>query len=271
MNVCLIGRGKLGRALARALTEAGIATTLIAGRRPRGFQGHDVYVIATGDAHIRRTAATLAPALPARAVVLHCAGARDLRELAPLSARGIAIGVFHPLLSFPSRRAAPTFAGATFTSYGDARAVACARKLARKLDARCVVLRDLTASDGAPAYHAAAALVANGAAALSDLGVRVLGSLGYPQRDAERALAALLASVAYNVRTLGVPRALTGPVVRGDAATVARHLRALGALDPALMRAYAALQPAVLESARAAGLAPERVRAIRRALRKTAR
>ena len=263
-RVCVIGRGRVGRALARALAEAGMDHELVRGRELRASAStFTVYLLAVPDAHIRAVAETLAPTMSgaraARAVALHCAGARGLNELAPLAARGVGVGVFHPLVSFAAVGRSE-LRGATFTAFGDARATTAARRLARRLGASCTVL---PAPPG-PAYHAAAALVANGAAALAHLGTHILAALGFEQRAGERALAGLLRSVADNVARVGVPAALTGPVVRGDAATVAAHLRALATLDPKLMRAYAALQPLVLESARAAGLDPQSARNVAR-------
>jgi predicted short-subunit dehydrogenase-like oxidoreductase (DUF2520 family) len=64
------------------------------------------------------------------------------------------------------------------------------------------------------------------------------------------------------VREVGVPSALSGPVSRGDHATVEHHLRALHALSPEAAQSYTALLPVILACARAQGLAPARVRAI---------
>jgi predicted short-subunit dehydrogenase-like oxidoreductase (DUF2520 family) len=66
------------------------------------------------------------------------------------------------------------------------------------------------------------------------------------------------------VREVGVPAALTGPVVRGDAATVERHLAALGVLDRALQQTYAAVQPVIIDSAMQAGLSVPLARTMRR-------
>ena len=95
---------------------------------------------------------------------------------------------------------------------------------------RTVGDRPVRAQVHGPAYHAAAALGANGAAALAAVAVRVLEAQGMTRRDAERAMGALLRTVGENVETVGVPTALSGPVIRGDAGTVRRHREALEAL-----------------------------------------
>lgn len=253
MKVCVIGRGKVGRALHAGLGAAGIASTLHRGRAARPPAPYfDAYVLAVPDARLAALAERLAPTLDRRAVVLHCAGARGIEELAPLAARGLAVGVMHPLVSFAGARTTQ-LAGVTFTLVGAPRACRVARVLAKHLGAHTVTLR----APG-PAYHAAAALVANGAVALADAGVRMLAPLGYPPDKAARALAGLLASVADNVRALGPTAALTGPVVRGDVATVKAHLAALRVLDPALAEAYARVLPLITETASARGLGTAR-------------
>ena len=65
-------------------------------------------------------------------------------------------------------------------------------------------------------YHAAAGLVANGAAALAAVGVELLVVSGVPRKEAPKMLGPLLRSVAENVEALGFPDALTGPIRRGD-------------------------------------------------------
>lgn len=262
MRVCIVGRGKVGRSLSRALTHASVAHDLVAARKPpAAFPSANLYVLAVPDARIHDVAAMLAERAPRGSSAVHCAGARDVHELAPLAARGLHVGVLHPLVSFASARGNTSLGDTTFTTFGDARATAAARRLCRLLGARCVRLPSAPGS----AYHAAAALVANGTAALTHAGVRILSELGFSPRAAERALAGLLTSVAANVREVGVPAALTGPVVRGDVATVQRHLAALGALDGELQHAYAALQPVIIDSAVKAGLPANLARSMRRA------
>jgi predicted short-subunit dehydrogenase-like oxidoreductase (DUF2520 family) len=118
-----------------------------------------------------------------------------------------------------------------------------------------------------PAYHAAAALVANGGAALTYAGIQILEELGFEEREARRGLAHLLRSVAENVELLGLPGALTGPVVRGDAVTVGAHLSALAGLNREFAASYAAVQPLVIACAKQAGLDAKAVRALMRTLR----
>lgn len=261
-RVAVLGRGRLGRGLHRALSRAGVDATLASGRAtaPRTVRAADVLVLAVPDDRIAEAASRLSPWLRPGAVVLHCAGARGPSELSACRTAGAAVGVLHPLASFATRPR--DLGGATFVLAGDARAVAAGRRLARAVGARA-----LLADVHGPAYHAAAALVANGAAALAAAGVEVLERVGIARRDAERALGGLLRTVADNVEAVGVPASLTGPVARGDAATVAGHRAALEATAPAVRPVYDALAPVILSVALAAGLSASGADAIRRALR----
>jgi predicted short-subunit dehydrogenase-like oxidoreductase (DUF2520 family) len=261
VKVCVFGRGKVGTALARGFENAQLAVTLLKGTPPwRKLPACDVYVLAVPDAALRSVSEHLGPLLPASAIVLHCAGARTHEELTDLRQHGAAVGVLHPLVSFADKKRPPQLVGATFVFQGDARAERAAKALARAVRAHFIRSDRL-----GPAYHAAAALVANASVALANTGLEILLALGFPRGEATRALAGLLTSVAANVAQVGLPRALTGPVVRGDAATVSAHLDALAALDPALASSYASLQGLVLRCALQAGLPTQAAQRVRRA------
>jgi len=251
MNVLIIGRGRVGRGLARALSSDDDTKVELDGRRTPAahLADADVIVLAVPDAAIEAVATQIAGELSPKSAVLHCAGARGTDVLAACEERGCAVGVMHPLVSFPSKRSAPTLAGTTFTVDGVPRAVSAARTLAKRCGARAV-----EAKTGDPAYHAAAALTANGSVGLAFAAVQVLERLGFERRDAERAVGGLLRTVADNVQELGVPAALTGPIARGEPATVARHRSALRRRGRRALSAYDAVLPVIVRCARAAGL-----------------
>jgi predicted short-subunit dehydrogenase-like oxidoreductase (DUF2520 family) len=193
-------------------------------------------------------------------VVLHCAGARGADVLDGCRRAGADVGVLHPLVSFPTPDAVPDLAETTFVIGGGRRAVAAARRVTTLVGAR-----PLTADVHGPAYHAAAALLANGSAALATIAVELLERLGIDGGDAELAIGALLRTVADNVETIGVPDALTGPVARGDATTIRGHRAALRKHRRALS-AYEAVGPIILSVAREAGLSGTRATAVKKAL-----
>ncbi|AKF08210.1 DUF2520 domain-containing protein [Sandaracinus amylolyticus] len=255
-RVVVIGRGRLGTRVARA-----VSAQLVGGRDHslEVVRAAGVIVIAVPDPAIESVAERIAPVLDPSHVVLHCAGSRGRDVLASCAARGASTGVMHPLVAIASEES--VLADRTFVIDGDERAIDAASRIARACEARVVI-----APLHGPAYHAAAALVANGSTALAALGVSILERLGVPSGDAARAIGGLLASVAQNVASVGVPRALTGPIARGDAQTVARHREALAEIDRVTLAAYDAVAPSILEVATRAGLDGRAQRAIRRAL-----
>ena len=266
----IIGRGRVGTGLARALKGGNATVRLRAGRDPSlptfrarrdGAPALETVVLAVPDGEIERVGRRLVGILPAGSAVLHCAGSRGTEALAPCRAAGFAVGVLHPAYSFPPVGTDPDLAGATFLIQGDPKARRAARQIARAVGARSIV-GDLHGA----AYHGALALVANGSAALAEVAVSTLARLGLSAETAEAMVAALLHSVARNVAEVGMPAALTGPIVRGDAQTVADHQRALARLWPKAAEAYRRIGPVILDSARSAGLTTARARAVRRAL-----
>ena len=259
MKVLVIGRGRVGQALARSAKADAKVEVTSAGRRvaSRRVRDADVVVLSVPDEAIETVAATLATNVEPGTSVLHCAGARDLDLLEPCRERGASVGVMHPLVSFPSKRGSPSLSGKTFVLRGEPKAVAAGRKVARACGARAVVAPERIGS----AYHAAAALVANGAAALAFVSVGVLERLGFEKRDAEQALGGLLQTVGENVARIGVPEALTGPIARGEPNTVAAHRTALHK-NPRALEAYDALIPIIIRCARAAGLSSSDAKAI---------
>lgn len=268
--IVVLGRGRAGRTLARALREAPPARRaktlgpifLVSGRHPRRapIARARAVVIAVPDPAIERVAASIAPWLARGTVVLHLAGSRGPEVLLACARVGGEIGVMHPLVAMPARGA--RLSGTTFVIDGTAAASELATRIAEQVGA----LPQVAGVHG-PAYHAAAAMLANGATALAASSVRVLVELGMGEREARVALGALLGTVAENVTTQGPLAALTGPIVRGDAATITRHREALASVDPRALDAYDAIAPAILAVARDAGLGGEKARAISGALR----
>lgn len=238
MRVYIHGAGKVGRALAGALRDARWKVELRPARA--GLPEHEIdaafVVLAVRD----RDLAPLASALASRklvasdAVCVHVAGALDAEPLAPLRAVCRGVAQMHPMIAFASTRVVPTLEGGHVHVQGDSEAVLLATKVARalKMTPRTFPKLDTVG------YHAAAGLVANGGAALAALGAEVLVRSGVPREVAPAMLGPLLRSVADNVEALGFPDALTGPVRRGDAGGLERHVAALKARFPDAVPLY---------------------------------
>jgi predicted short-subunit dehydrogenase-like oxidoreductase (DUF2520 family) len=92
-----------------------------------------------------------------------------------------------------------------------------------------------------PAYHAAGALAAGHALALIECATQVLTRIGFPRRRAEQTLLPLMREMLDNFESIGARASWTGPVARGDYSVVAKHMRALRKYPPEFAEAYGAL------------------------------
>jgi len=260
MKVFLVGTGAAATTLALALGEAGVvllgmhgrsaARTARAARRARvtGTTGPlpaaigraDVVWIAVSDDAIPEVARRLAASgfLHRGQVVLHASGARGREVLRPLARRVGGTGSLHPLQSLADpRRAAARLSGATFAIEGTARALRVARALAIALGGHPVVVP----AHGKALYHAAAVLTSGGTTGLFGAAIDMLVAAGVPRRRAQKILLPLLLGTVENISALGPTRALTGPIARGDTATIGAHRVAIARRARHLAPLYEAL------------------------------
>jgi predicted short-subunit dehydrogenase-like oxidoreductase (DUF2520 family) len=226
VRVGVVGPGRLGTALAGALREAGVAVDGPAGRGqvPRGC---DAIVLCVPDAEIQAAAATVAGAAP---LVGHTSGATPLSALAPAGAAAFGL---HPLQTFaPESSGLGAFAGAGCAIAGStAEALAFAADLARTLGMTPFEIDD----EGRAAYHAAASMASNFMVTLQAAAERIAAGAGLEPDEARRLLVPLLRRTVDNLAEVGPERALTGPVARGDEATVAAQRHAVAEAAPELL------------------------------------
>ena len=256
LGFALVGPGRAGSAVGARLAAVGRPCVAVAGRtltcpsarRVAGRlaapvrrvvdAGSDaaLVVIATPDAAIDAAAATLAPRLAAGSLVLHLSGARGVDALAPIAAArpDVRLGALHPLQTLTGFDAADRLVGAWAAVAGPPDVADIARTLG---------LRPCSIPDAArPAYHAAAAVASNHLVALLGQVERLAARAGVPF-DAFEPLVRVSVDHAF---TVGPAAALTGPVARGDVATVAAHLDAVGDDE---RRAYQAMADAARQLA----------------------
>jgi predicted short-subunit dehydrogenase-like oxidoreductase (DUF2520 family) len=238
----VLGAGRLGSALVAALASAGVRKVEVASRRPGqaravaaalGIEAVspavlvarcDLVFLTVPDAAIRLTARDL-PWRDGQAVV-HCSGALGLEALVDAAARGADTGCLHPLQTFPPGAPvaqAPTlFNGIVCGLESNTTSLsALLEAITMGLGARPIQLQGVDRA----LYHAAAVMVSNDVVSLM------------AAETARQALAPLLLAAAENIGRLPLEQALTGPIARGDVATVEGHLRALGG-DPDLRELY---------------------------------
>ncbi|WP_336652907.1 MULTISPECIES: DUF2520 domain-containing protein [unclassified Leucobacter] len=213
MRVQLVGRGRVGAALAHALAGSDLEVLPLAGRGADGVgpdgRPVDVVLLAVPDAAIAEAAALVV----AGPVVGHCSGATGLEVLRPHAAFSL-----HPLLTVLG--AGTSFSGAhAAIDASDEGALAVAQRVAGALGLRTFRVRG---ADRA-AYHAAASIASNFLVALEGFAEELAAGAGVP-RDALRPLAE---AALRNWGERGAAAALTGPIARGDEGTVQRQRAAV--------------------------------------------
>ena len=256
----MIGAGRMGTTLARAVSEAGYSVELILSKhatsarragRALGAAGgaldrlgdqvtrdrllrSQILIISTPDDALPLAARQLASAWPRtrksaktpRPSALHTSGAASSEVLAQLRNAGFAIGSLHPLVSVATTKTDPVvFRGAYFCVEGDREAVAVARAMVRKIGGRSFTLN----SKSKPLYHAAAVMSSGHITALFDLAIEMLRACGLSAADAQKILLPLLETNTQNLKLKTPAHALTGPFARGDRSTVEKHLAAIKA------------------------------------------
>jgi predicted short-subunit dehydrogenase-like oxidoreductase (DUF2520 family) len=245
----LIGPGRAGATVALALVARGYTAKSVAGRAPdtpsttataacldakpvlvsKAGRHAAIVIVATPDAAIEATALAVAPSLERNALVVHLAGSLGVGVFAALQEirPDVRVGALHPLQSLPSvSMGLERLPGSWAAIAGDPQV----QELADALELRTFTLPE---SERAR-YHATAVVASNHLVALLGQVERLAASAGVPFE----AFAPLAEASLMNAFGLGARAALTGPVARGDLATVVDHLREL---PPSERDAYRAL------------------------------
>ncbi len=209
-----------------------------------------VIILAVPDDAIRPLAGVLADAgtIGSQQVVLHLSGVHGQEALGPLVGSRAALGSLHPLQTISEpERAAERLKGAWAAVEGMPRAVEAAERLAQDVGLRPFRI----ASQAKAMYHAGAVFASNYFVVVEAVAQRLLRHAGLTDAEAWQALRPLVEGTLENLARLGPSGALTGPVARGDEATVRRHVEALTQDDAAL---YRVLGRAALELAQKRGM-----------------
>jgi predicted short-subunit dehydrogenase-like oxidoreductase (DUF2520 family) len=219
-SVCVVGQGRVGRAVAARLRE----------RIPTRTTGHE---LECGDADLvllcvpDRAIAEVAAAIPEGPWVAHTSGATTLAALEP-HARRLSV---HPLQTFTRERGAEQLDGAWAAVSGETpAALAAGFELAELLGLRAFELAD----DERPLYHAAATVAAAFLVTLHDVASDLMRAAGAPPEALEPLMR----------RTIENGFRPTGPHVRGDWETIERHLTEIRERRPELEPLYRALSDA---------------------------
>ena len=255
-TIAIIGPGRAGSALGRALHQAGYAIAAVGGRNPENVRNladelgakacqspattldlAELTIFAVPDDVILPLATDMVDSLCSAAgkAAVHLSGAQDRSALRPLAERGsVRTGVFHPLQTFRrGPEAVQNVAGTYFGIDADAPLRDQLMQLARDLHGHTF---DLSGIDLA-LYHAAAVFAANYPTTLLAEAITLAVEAGLDGDTARHGMTTLLAGAVNNLRDLAPAEAITGPASRGDQGTIERHLEALKR-DPELQRLY---------------------------------
>jgi predicted short-subunit dehydrogenase-like oxidoreductase (DUF2520 family) len=278
----IVGAGAVGTALGTALSRSGWPVVAVAsrdeGRRERfrslvpGARGFaeanalldevEVIVLTVPDDAIPTLAGELR--MYSGQAMIHTSGALGADVLEPARAAGTEIGAFHPLVAFAdTERAVAALHGATVAIEGDDELAPLLAEMASAVGATAVRL----APGSKAAYHAAAVLAAGGFVALLDAIAELGRVAGLDEAGSLAVYGGLIEQTLGNARALGVRRALTGPITRGDVGTLQRHLDALARHAPASLPLYRAAAEREISIAEDGGmLATETAATMRRVL-----
>ena len=269
--VAIVGAGSLATFLAVALHQAGFPITeIIARDSPQSRQRARALAARVGaqavtahfaaldatllwlcvpDREIRRAAWVLSDHLVARALLqqkviarfaLHSSGALSSRELDPLRKAGAAVASAHPLMTFVAG-AHPSLTGVPFAIEGDEEAARVARRIVRALGGESFSLP----AKRKAAYHAWATMTSPLLLAFLVTLEEAARAAGLTRQDARRKSLPIIRQTLANYSRLGPERSFSGPLVRGDAETVAKHLTALKK-HPGAREVYVALARAAM-------------------------
>lgn len=251
MKIGIIGLGKVGSAFLKACTASAAlqVVSIKAGRSPESgarltgrsdlpmaavgaevLEAADVVLLTVPDGQIAAAAETLAAEVGAagrrdvlsKKVCLHCSGSLGLDPLAALSALGIHCGSLHPLQSFAGGSARFKDIGMAVDGDNEAQQAAC--YLAEALQAYPFRVPEAERS----AYHAAACFCSNYLVTITAIAQQLFERWTPDKARALQFLLPLLDGTVSNLHQTPLARkALTGPIARGDAGTVAGHLEIL--------------------------------------------
>jgi len=247
-SITVVGPGAMGTALALALHAAGYPIVTILGRRsslPRAralarrvsaragtlpqAPASDIVWLCVPDDAIPVCARQLAKASTWKGrVVLHSSGALGSQALQPLRDKGASVASLHPMMTFAAG-VGRSFEGIPFAVEGDSGAVRIARALVRHLGGSIFPI----APQDKALYHMSGFFAAPLLLTTLVLAERVALAAGIPEKRARSFLRPIVKQTVQNYFERGAAASLTGPLARGDIATLRKHIHALGRVPEA--------------------------------------
>jgi len=244
-EITIVGPGRLGGALALALSHSGSKISQIIYRSRIGARklasklepppsivsiqeidvvNTSVVLITVPDDAISEAVVAIADRMDRVRAVFHTSGSLSSEVLAPLRSKTCSVASLHPLASISDwKQGAERFKDAFFCLEGDIKAVQIGKQLVSQLGGHFFTI----GTENKTLYHAAALMAAGHVTALFDIAVEIMIKSGVDRRVARKLLQPLLFGVARNLGAADTPSALTGTYARADESTMNRHLSAL--------------------------------------------
>ncbi|MDH5371790.1 MAG: DUF2520 domain-containing protein [Acidimicrobiia bacterium] len=250
LRLFIVGLGRAGTSLGLAAVRAGHDVVGVVGRSKvvaraalldapifdweTEIPACDLIVVAVRDDVIAAASSSLAPLASRAAAAVHLSGLTSVTALDPLREVGLDIGGFHPLQTMPNpQEGSIALAGASIGITADPPLDGRLNELALSIGARPFALDDSRRA----LYHAAAAAASNYVLTALGMAEEIFDAAGVPFVAAR----ALVDEVVANAFELGAAVALTGPIARGDLATVAAQISAVESMNPRLALDFKAL------------------------------
>ena len=267
-EISIIGAGRLGTSLAAALSKKGYRIKSLSCKTARSAEESRKIIgegkASTDNIQTAKSGGVLFLCLPDEEIlkvsneldnaninwsgkfIFHCSGLLSSEVLKSFSTKGAWTASIHPIQSFAHKKSPPEqFENIYFGLEGDTQALNTSQKIIQKLGSRFLIIK---AEDKA-LYHAACSIASNFLVVLLDIASTLLARMDLQEEQAFQVLFPLVKGTLHNVKKFDIPSSLTGPVIRGDRASVDKHIEALKEFPP-YDETYTSLASLALEIAR---------------------
>jgi len=251
IDIGFIGAGTMTKALALAFKRKGYPVTAISSRG--GKSAAELACLIDGcracdsNQQVADSAGLVFIATPDDAIaavaegvewrvgqsIVHLSGADSTDILTPAAKYGASIGCLHPLQTFAGTKQ-ENLAGITYAVEAEEPLLAILKNMAEDLGGRWIEIKP----QDKVLYHASAVFACNYLVTLVKTATDLWQGFGIPQEKTIRALLPLLRGTIDNIEAFGIPQCLSGPIARGDAGTIKKHIKALQAASPDLLPLY---------------------------------
>ncbi|HEX3739313.1 MAG TPA: Rossmann-like and DUF2520 domain-containing protein [Terriglobales bacterium] len=240
-TIAIIGAGRLGTALAQRLSEAGYIPEILPRNKRSNIQRQEIIWFCVPDAQVEEAAKSFLKLQWNAKYAFHSSGVLSSDVLSPLRKAGTRVASLHPLMTFV-KGSVPELADVPFAIEGDPAAVRMARTVVRSLGGKPVAIR----KQDKVAYHAFATMICPLLVSLLAASEKAAALAGISAADARRRMLPIIFQTLRNYQKLGPAKAFSGPIVRGDVATIRAHLDVL-TKSPSSKKAYAVLARTALD------------------------